>query len=514
MDLESMRDEAMARLLVLAALVAGGGVAGCFTIIDRPPSTDDGGRDSGGASGTTGEAGRGGAGGAAGRRGAGGTAGAAGAGGVGGTAGTAGAGGAVAGRGGNAGQGVLVSVTKTGAGTGTVKSNVPGIDCGSTCAASFTSTPIVLTAQTVNGSGSFFLGWGGDCAGLSRTCTVELGQAVNVTARFEPIDHNLVFASARQTIPTNLGGAAAYDGLCNQFATAAGINNEAGDAYISFLSDSGSSALARLGSARGFMRMDGEPVGDDAMSLLAEGRLFYPIAFDETGALVGETMPVLTGMTGDGAGTADATTSCSDWTTKSPSRSATAGSARSGPPTCFVWESLPCNWTGAVYCFMNTQTTALTPPNPLTGRKIFVSNWPVGGEPADDRCEADKPAGTGPVKALLSRTMVSAGSLLTPGIDYVRPDGVIVGQAADLIGGTLRSGIWQQGDGVYLLGADVWTGSPTPGQRGTLATTCSDFTSQVGDAIVGSIAAAGSWGWWQSTNRPCAYLTRVYCIEL
>src|SRR4029450_1969858 len=163
--------------------------------------------------------------------------------------------------------------------------------CGSTCAASFTSASIVLTAQTANGSGSFFLGWGGDCAGLSRTGPVTLGRAVAVTARFEPIDHNLVFVSSRQTIPTNLGSAAAYDGLCNQFATTAGINDAAGDAYISFLSDSGSSALTRLGGARGFMRMDGQPVADDPMSMIAEGRLFYPMTFDEHAAVVGGNGP-------------------------------------------------------------------------------------------------------------------------------------------------------------------------------------------------------------------------------
>ena len=56
-----------------------------------------------------------------------------------------------------------ITVPKAGIGAGTVTSSPSGINCGSTCAASFTSgTPVTLTATPT--VGSTFVGWGGDCA--------------------------------------------------------------------------------------------------------------------------------------------------------------------------------------------------------------------------------------------------------------------------------------------------------------------------------------------------------------
>ncbi len=76
-----------------------------------------------------------------------------------------------------------LTVSKTGAGTGTVGSSPPDIDCGSTCAASFTSgTLVTLTASAT--SGSVFSGWSGSgCTGTS-TCMVTMDAATSVTASF------------------------------------------------------------------------------------------------------------------------------------------------------------------------------------------------------------------------------------------------------------------------------------------------------------------------------------------
>jgi len=78
----------------------------------------------------------------------------------------------------------LLSVTRTGAGTGTVTSTPSGINCGSTCAAAFKpGTQVTLTEAP--GANSNFTGWsGGGCSGASPTCTMTLDINTQVTASF------------------------------------------------------------------------------------------------------------------------------------------------------------------------------------------------------------------------------------------------------------------------------------------------------------------------------------------
>lgn len=75
-----------------------------------------------------------------------------------------------------------VPVTKNGTGTGTVTSNPAGIDCGSSCNASFNQgTTVKLTATP--DAGFVFTGWsGGGCTGTG-TCVVNT--AATITATFD-----------------------------------------------------------------------------------------------------------------------------------------------------------------------------------------------------------------------------------------------------------------------------------------------------------------------------------------
>ena len=76
----------------------------------------------------------------------------------------------------------VLSVTKSGTGTGTVTSSTGSINCGSTCSASITSgTSVTLTATP--SSGSSFTGWTGSCSGTGA-CTVTMDAAKSVTATF------------------------------------------------------------------------------------------------------------------------------------------------------------------------------------------------------------------------------------------------------------------------------------------------------------------------------------------
>jgi virginiamycin B lyase len=77
----------------------------------------------------------------------------------------------------------MLSVVSTGNGSGTVTSAPSGINCGSSCAASFANgTQVILNATAA--SGSTFVGWSGaGCAGVG-SCTVGLTADTAVTANF------------------------------------------------------------------------------------------------------------------------------------------------------------------------------------------------------------------------------------------------------------------------------------------------------------------------------------------
>lgn len=75
-----------------------------------------------------------------------------------------------------------LTVTKAGAGAGTVTSAPAGINCGSICSAQFPAgSTVSLTASAA--SGSVFAGWSGDCSGTG-SCTVTMNAARAVTATF------------------------------------------------------------------------------------------------------------------------------------------------------------------------------------------------------------------------------------------------------------------------------------------------------------------------------------------
>ncbi len=75
-----------------------------------------------------------------------------------------------------------VTVTKSGAGAGTVTSTPSGVNCGSTCSASFSSgSSVTLTAAPA--SGSTFGGWSGACSGTG-SCILSMTAARSVTATF------------------------------------------------------------------------------------------------------------------------------------------------------------------------------------------------------------------------------------------------------------------------------------------------------------------------------------------
>jgi len=83
----------------------------------------------------------------------------------------------------------VLTVSKSGTGTGTITSNPSGINCAPTCTASFASG----TQITLNGTaaaGSSFAAWtGGGCSGSNPTCTLTLSASQQVTATFNTVQN-------------------------------------------------------------------------------------------------------------------------------------------------------------------------------------------------------------------------------------------------------------------------------------------------------------------------------------
>jgi ribosomal protein S28E/S33 len=83
---------------------------------------------------------------------------------------------------------VFIYVSKTGAGSGRVVSDPPGIDCGQGCLAVFPGNwetnyqPVTLRATA--DPGSTFAGWSAPCSGTGD-CVLELDDAKAVTAHFD-----------------------------------------------------------------------------------------------------------------------------------------------------------------------------------------------------------------------------------------------------------------------------------------------------------------------------------------
>lgn len=76
-----------------------------------------------------------------------------------------------------------VTITRSGSGSGAVSSVPAGVDCGTTCSASFAAgTSVMLSA--VAAAGSRFVGWGGACSGIAASTTIAASSAAACTATF------------------------------------------------------------------------------------------------------------------------------------------------------------------------------------------------------------------------------------------------------------------------------------------------------------------------------------------
>jgi hypothetical protein len=408
-----------------------------------------------------------------------------------------------------------VTVVRAGAGAGRITSSPAGIDCSATgaagCSQLFGAGGVTLSARTTNGSTSFFSGWSASaCSGLVRDCVLATETSLSVTATFSPMTRNLVFVS-HDAVTATLGSAAAYDTKCNAIATAAGLNNTAGTGFVAMVSDASSLARARLGTASGWVRLDGLPFAPSQAGLFTSGQVLNPIRYDDSGA-VAQDFRVVSGTHANG----QLAESCSNWTSSSATTYGVGGSPFGGPG---IWidQAVDCSGPFKVMCFGNTFTTAVSTVT-TNGRKIWVTNTPyvIGGtQTPDAKCQAERPAGVTTAIALISKSNKAASAVLDPAAVYVRPDGTRVATGAELATRTKNpdSGIWQSADGTYVA-ESVWTGSLSVDAPST--GTCADWTnpSQSLGSVAGLTSSVASNFWWNNNSTStCNETRRLYCIQ-
>ena len=319
----------------------------------------------------------------------------------------------------------------------------------------------------------------------------------------------------------DLGGQAGADAECASLATAASLPP---GTYRAWLSSSTINALAKLGSARGFVRPDGAPFADQ-VSDIAAGSILNPLSLDESGNDAGR-QDVWTGTTD--AGTINSSNTCGDWSIGTGSAFGELGETTGGAG---AWsddaEETACLASAHFYCFDTSHVTALT-VTPVPGRIAFVSlgsfNTSQGVSSADALCQSEATAAglANPTQflALLSTSTVPAASrfdMSATSAVYVRPDGIEIADAPTLAAGaTLSSGIWQHADRTYVteFAAAVWTGSTTPNVVGSLPVTCEDWAATSGSET-GSVGVSNVTDtWWNSAaTTSCVESLPVFCLE-
>jgi hypothetical protein len=323
---------------------------------------------------------------------------------------------------------LTVTLRSVGGGGGKVTSTPVGIDCGATCQASFSSGATVSLVATPKGN-HVFAGWSGDCSGA--TCSLSMAAAHDVTATFGPAT-NLFFVTANQFSTATVTSLAAGDLTCNTAAAAAKLPGT----YKAWLSSSTVAAPTRLGTARGWVMVDGSPFVDTSSDLL-NNRFLYTSLVDENGAR-SVNGQVMTGTTFNGTTGAN----CNDFSSTQPDSQMQIGAnAGTGGSWTDVGTSL-CTNAFSLYCFGVDKAVPVTVP-PATARKAFLTaaGWTPGGglASADALCAAEASAASlpGTYRAWLETS--SAGGLsrfdLT-GLPWARPDGVfLTTQIADLTNG-------------------------------------------------------------------------------
>lgn len=316
---------------------------------------------------------------------------------------------------------------------------------------------------------------------------------------------NRAFVTSTTHVPVTFGGLDGADAVCMDRAREAGLPGR----FVAWLSTSTVDARDRLSAARGWYRLDHQPLVDTADDL-AQGRMILPLRIDERGNDIGADPGRV--VTGSFAGVANST--CSDYTSSTEV-------ANVGVPTYAGGWSMnvngaPCGEPSRLYCFQVDLVVpvAVTPSN---GRTAFVSSAtfaPTTGRGAADAiCAAEAQANNlpGTYLALLPETENAAARFDLTGPPWVRVDGMSLGTVGELMGGTARVSLNVTAAGEFVDDY-VIAGGVVPGGDAADARTCDLWTNPGGVSELGAAAATGLPAFMQTTEV-CTRAEPVYCLQ-
>ena len=339
----------------------------------------------------------------------------------------------------------------------------------------------------------------------------DLADAPPIDAAVVP---NVAFVTSTASTGA-LGGLAGADATCRMLASSAGLPGT----YVAFLATATATASSRLGSASGWVRVDGAPIADTASSLVRQ--TLDAIDRDEHGNAT-TSMWAWTGIGIDATPEAIGPT-CNDWTSAAGASSGyIADPVFDLPIGLGLGGGQACNLPASFYCFGIDRAAHLPPPG-APGRIAFVST-PIasgGGLAAfDARCAAEAAAAglPGSYLAAVATSIASIASRFTmDGRVWTRVDGIPVADGGPTLfsGATLLRGfIDLLADGTYVANAYTFTGAADAVSPAT-SQNCTNWTSAASGAPVtlGRQEETAPSYWWNSAGSTCAPMQHLLCLQ-
>lgn len=280
--------------------------------------------------------------------------------------------------------------------------------------------------------------------------------------------------------------------------------------WVAWYSTSAASAVARLGSASGWVRTDGKPFADTPQDI-ASGRIFYPLVFDEHGTPLEQDTFVATATRGDATYAGNAEDCMAGGSNER------FGSADGGIVSWTAGNLDMCTTLYHLYCFEIDHAAHVEPmPPPTSARRAFLLGGAgvlgaVGIGGLDAACaSAGRARGISSAIALVATDSKTAKSRLMAGVPYVRPDGVVV--IDDQLRRTAPIDVTL--DGSYVQAA-VWAGATDIGLLGSGdVDTCDDWTNGAVGARTGDSARSLDLAFGGLSNSyNCGVPQQLYCIE-